>query len=120
MAKILIINPVIREEDDPRHVPYGLALIAAIADKEGHDVQVFDSNGWRPSDDDLREVLQADHWDIVATGGITTSHGFIKKALRSARQYSPQSLIVAGGGFPTSMPLEIMRFLPEIDVRVVG
>ena len=31
MAKILLINPTVREEDVPRHVPYGIALLAAIA-----------------------------------------------------------------------------------------
>jgi len=39
MVKILIINPIIREENDPKHLPYGQALMAAIAIKEGHQVQ---------------------------------------------------------------------------------
>ena len=47
MAKILFVNPAIREEDDPRHVPYGMALLAAIAMREGHLVQVYDANAWR-------------------------------------------------------------------------
>ncbi len=120
MAKVLFVNPVIREESEPRHVSYGLALMAAIADREGHDFQVFDANAWRPSDEDLREALKADEWDIVATGGITTAYGYIKKTTRFARQYAPQALIVAGGGFITSLPHDIMRFLPEIDVGVIG
>jgi hypothetical protein len=28
MAKILVINPVVREVDEPRHVPYGIARCA--------------------------------------------------------------------------------------------
>ena len=32
MAKVLIVNPIIRAEDDPRHVPYGLALLAGITE----------------------------------------------------------------------------------------
>src|SRR5438552_3228033 len=40
MAKVLFINPVIREEDAPRHVPYGMALLASLAMKEGNLVQV--------------------------------------------------------------------------------
>jgi len=120
MAKVLLINPIIREESSPRHIPYGLALLAAVADKEGHEVQVFDANAWRPSDDDLREALEADQWDIVATGGITTAYENIKKIVRFSRRYSPEALIVAGGGFLTSMPHDIMRFLPDIDVGVVG
>jgi len=75
MAKVLIVNPIIRAEDDPRHVPYGLALLAGVASREGHQIQVFDSNGWRPSDDELVEAIQADDWDVIATGGITTAYG---------------------------------------------
>ena len=46
MAKILFINPVVREEDDPKHIPYGIALLASIAIEKGHQVQVYDANAW--------------------------------------------------------------------------
>lgn len=120
MVKVLFINPVIREEVEARHVPYGLALMAAMASKLGHEVQVFDANAWRPSDESLAEVLSADRWDIVATGGITTAYGYIKKAVQAAKTHAPQALVVAGGGFLTSMPIEVMNFLPQIDLGVVG
>jgi anaerobic magnesium-protoporphyrin IX monomethyl ester cyclase len=120
MAKVLFINPVVREEDRPRHVPYGIALLAAIIDKQGHQVQIYDANAWRASDEVLRDVVQADHWDVVAIGGITTAYGSIKKIVEFARELSPGALIVAGGGFLTSMPREIMHFLPQLDVGVVG
>ncbi len=44
MAKVLFVNPIVREEDNPRHIPYGIALLAAIAMDKGHQVQVFDAN----------------------------------------------------------------------------
>ena len=73
MAKVLFINPVVREEDVPRHVPYGIALLAAIAIEKGHQVQIYDANAWRQGDDVLREVLAADDWEVIGLGGITTS-----------------------------------------------
>ena len=120
MAKVLFINPVIREEDDPKHVPYGIALLAAIAHEDGHQVQVYDANAWRLSDDTLRQVLEADEWDVVATGSITTAYGYIKKTVRYAKQYAPQALVVLGGGVLTSMPRDIMKFMPQVDVGVIG
>lgn len=120
MAKVLFVNPVIREEDMPKHVPYGLALLAAIVDKEGHKVQVYDANAWRLTDRELCDAIAADRWDVIATGGITTAYGYIKKMVRYAKQHAPQALVVAGGGFLTSMPREIMQFLPEVDIGVVG
>jgi radical SAM superfamily enzyme YgiQ (UPF0313 family) len=120
MAKILFVNPVIREEDDPRHVPYGMALLAAIAVREGHLVQVYDANAWRASDAVLSQVLQADRWDVIALGGITTAYRSIKHVVAMAKAVAPRALVVAGGGFITSMPRDIMRFLAQVDVGVLG
>ena len=120
MAKVLIVNPIIRAEDDPRHVPYGLALLAGVASREGHQIQVFDSNGWRPSDDELVEAIQADNWDVIATGGITTAYGYMKKTVQLARQHAPNALVMMGGGALTAMPRDIMGFCPEIDLGGIG
>lgn len=120
MAKILFVVPVMRAEESPKHVHMGIALAAAMADKHGHQVQVLDCNAWRPDDSVLREALGADDWDVIATGGITTAYGHIKKTVRFAREISPKSLIVLGGGVLTSMPVEAMTWLREVDVGVVG
>lgn len=120
MARVLFINPVVREEDKPRHIPYGIALLAAIAVKEGHEVQVYDANAWRQGFEVLEQVFEADEWDAVCIGGLTTSYGFIKKAVRLARRKCPDSFIIVGGGFVTSMPREILSWNPEIDLAVVG
>src|SRR5512139_2225020 len=103
MAKILFINPVVREEDVPRHIPYGIALLAAIARDEGHQVQVYDANAWRKGFDVVRQVLAADKWDVVAIGGLTTTYNFIKEVCRLASEHAKDSLLMAGGGFLTSM-----------------
>ena len=120
MAKVLLINPVVREEDTPKHIPYGIALLAAIADKEGHQVQIFDANAWRPSDAVLKDVMQADDWDAIGIGGISTVYGYTKKLLKAAQDYSPRSLIIVGGGMLTAIPQDIMRLMPEIHVGAVG
>lgn len=120
MAKVLFINPVVREEDVPRHVPYGIALLASIAMDKGHLVQVFDLNAWRVGDEVVAEVLDADDWQVIALGGITTAYGSIKRLVRLARARCPRALIVLGGGVLTSLPSEMMTLLPEVDVGVVG
>ena len=120
MAKILFINPVVREEDMPRHVPYGIALLAAIAMRDGHLVQIYDENAWRKGPDVIRQVCAADDWDIIGLGGITTAYGSIKSAVRIAREACPGALITLGGGVLTSLPREMMAWLPEVDVGVIG
>lgn len=120
MAKVLFINPVVREEDVPRHVPYGIALLASIAMNDGHQVQVYDQNAWRQSDDVVRDVIAADDWDVIAMGGITTTYGSIKSMVKIAREEHPEAVIMLGGGVLTSIPREILTWLPEVDVGVVG
>jgi radical SAM superfamily enzyme YgiQ (UPF0313 family) len=120
MARILFINPVVRMEDKPRHVPYGIALLAAIAMQDGHLVQVYDANAWRLGDDVLGQALEADDWDVVAVGGITTTYGQVKTICRLAAERAPDAFIVLGGGILTSMPHDMMRLIPQIHVGVIG
>jgi radical SAM superfamily enzyme YgiQ (UPF0313 family) len=120
MAKVLFINPVVREEDVPRHVPYGIALLAAIAMSKGHQVQVYDANAWRLGEETLHEVLAADAWDAIALGGMTTTYGSVRKIVAAARRVCPRATIVLGGGILTSLPHEMMRLLPQVDVGCIG
>ncbi len=120
MAKILFVNPVVREEDVPRHIPYGIALLAAIAVNKGHLVQIYDANAWRKGFGVLPDVYRADDWDVIAIGGLTTTYNFIKEACKIAKEVAPDAFLVAGGGFLTSMPKDIMSWLPQIDLGIVG
>jgi len=120
MAKVLFINPVVREEDQPRHVPYGIAVLASIAIRAGHKVQVYDENAWRRGEAILERVLRADRWEVIALGGITTAYASINAIVKQARRLCPDAVIVLGGGVLTSLPEEIMTLLPEVDVGVIG
>ena len=120
MAKILFINPVVRMEDDPKHVPYGIALLAAICNKHGHEVQVFDANAWRPSRADTARVLSADKWDVIGIGGITTTYGYVQFLLSEIDKLEFRPVVLLGGGLLTSMPHDIMELMPRTDLGVVG
>ena len=56
MAKLLFINPLMREEDEPRHVPYGMALLAALVVRDG--VALFAGPGGVPAVFDHEGVAQ--------------------------------------------------------------
>lgn len=120
MAKILMINPVVRDQDVPRHIPYGIALLASIAMKEGHQVQVYDANAWRKGFDVLEQVCKADDWDVIAIGGLITTYNYIKQSCEVIKKAAPNSTLIAGGGFLTCMPHDMMKWIPEIDLGVVG
>ena len=89
MAKVLFVNPVIREEDDPRHVPYGMALLAALAMREGHLVQVYDANAWRASDAVLVQILKA-----AGIPRVDVSPGMVELPAMVALEGRPQRRVV--------------------------
>ncbi len=104
----------------PKHVPYGIALLAAIVMEKGHLVQVYDANAWRAGDEILDEVLSAEDWDAIALGGITTAYGSIKKIVQRASKIAPNAKVILGGGVLTSLPMEIMAWLPQVDIGCIG
>ncbi len=120
MAKVLLINPVVREEDLPKHIPYGISELAAIAVEAGHLVQIYDENAWRKGAEVMAQICAADDWDVIAIGGLTTAYSSIKNTIKVARRTAPKAYIIAGGGFITSMPTEIMEWIPEIDLGIIG
>ena len=120
MAKVLFINPTVREEEEPKHIPMGIAQLAAIAIKAGHDVQIFDQNAWRQDEEVVRDIISSDNWDLIGIGGITTAYASIKKLAKLSKSCSPKSLLSLGGGVLTSIPKEVMTWLPEVDFGFVG
>lgn len=120
MAKVLFINPIVREEEEPKHVPMGMAQLAAISIKLGHKVQVYDHNAWRADDDQVSEVIKAENWDLIGIGGITTAYASIKKLVRLIKKIKPDQLISLGGGVLTSLPKEMMTWLPEVTFGFIG
>lgn len=120
MAKILFINPRIREQHPARHIPYGIALLASVCRDEGHQVAIYDENAWRKGQDTIKEVILADDWDVIGIGGLTTTYGNIKETCQLIKQVLPNVLLIAGGGFITSMPKDIMNWVKEIDLGVLG
>lgn len=118
--KILFIHPPVRLNDVPKHIPYGLGILMAVAEGLGHQVAFLDMNALRLTGDAVREALQEDRFDVVGVGGLSSQYKFIKPLLRLVKQCQPQALVLAGGGFLTSMPEETMALCPEIDVAVVG
>ena len=120
MAKVLFINPTVREEEEPKHIPMGIAQLASIAIREGHQVQIYDQNAWRQDDDVVKQVLESDNWDMIGIGGITTAYASIKKIIKLSRRICPKTVIALGGGVLTSIPNEVMKWLPEVDIGFVG
>ncbi len=118
--KILFINPPIRLQEPPKHIPYGMAILMAIADNMGYEITLLDVNAYRISNDTVSEEIKEERYDVVCIGGLSTQYRFIKDYVKIIKKEQPDATLIAGGGFLTSMPMRIMEWLPEVDVGVIG
>jgi radical SAM superfamily enzyme YgiQ (UPF0313 family) len=126
--KILFINPVVRYFDEPRHVPLGMLQLMGILERDHPKIkfQLYDANAFRIDNMEtgetkgLDQVLSAEEFDVIAIGGLITAYRYIRQAVKRCKQLQPHAKIIAGGGFYTATPYDMMDLLQEIDYGVVG
>lgn len=118
--KVLLINPLVRQRSEPQDIPYGLGMIAAITEKNNHDVAFLDLNAHRVTLQTAAEEISIDDYDIIGIGGLSSMYKDIIRLLPICKQIHPDALIVAGGGFVTYMPDKMLTLSPEIDIVVIG
>lgn len=125
--KVLLVVPEIRLDNAPNHFPFWAGILAGIIEQKGGHVGILDLNALRvnydnvqvPSDVIAKEIA-SEKWDIIGIGGLTTTYSRIKQLSPLIRKCSPDSLFVAGGGWSTYNPTEILQLVPEIDMIVIG
>ena len=127
MLKVLFVIPEIRLDAAPQHFPFWAGILAAIVEQKGGQVGILDLNALREKYGDnqvpspiISEEILSEKWDIIGIGGLTTTYSRIKQISPIIRKFAPDSLIVAGGGWSTYNPTEILQLVPEIDVIVIG
>ena len=126
--KVLFINPTVRYFDEPRHVPLGILQLMAILERDHPQIkfQLYDQNAFRIDNfengktEGLDEVLKSEDFDVIAIGGLITAYRSIKLTVKRVKQFQPHAKIIAGGGFYSAIPYEMMDFLPELDYGCVG
>ncbi|MBW2671907.1 MAG: B12-binding domain-containing radical SAM protein [Deltaproteobacteria bacterium] len=124
MARIMLVNSPIRTSEPPKHIPYGLAILAALADSTGHEVGILDVNAFRLNRELIRRDLKAEAadkpLDLIGVSGLVTTYGFQKEIIPWLRRDHPGAVIVAGGGCASSIPGEMLEWIPELDMVCIG
>ena len=125
--KILLVVPEIRLDSKPNHFPFWASILAAIVEQKGGHVGILDLNALRDNYDSVQvpshiiaKEISSEKWDIIGIGGLTTTYSRIKELSPLIKKYAPDSLFVAGGGWSTYNPTEILQLVPEIDIIVIG
>jgi len=118
--KCLLVVPPIKTKDPPYNIPLGAISLAAVIEKEGHDVAVFDNNAYRLSQEEVIGNINDESWDIIGMGSLVTTYVWQKRMFELLRKEFPETLLIAGGGLATSLKHDLMEWVPEIDIIVIG
>ena len=125
--KVLFIAPEVRIDSAPYHFPFWIGILGAIVERKGGQVAALDLNALRTEfkgnqipNEVLEEEIGRESWDLVGIGGLTSTYKRIKELTPIIRRASPQSIIIAGGGWSTYNPDEILKLVPEIDMICIG
>jgi len=120
--KFLLVHPPMDGSEPPvrRTEGLGLAYIAAVLRRDGHEVEMLDGylrrlRPWAL----IREILKRD-FDCL---GITASdvHKYTTISIaRAVRRHRKDALIIAGGYFPTFHAERLLTVCPEFDFVVRG
>lgn len=116
MLKIALINPA--QPNKYPQPPIGLALIAAVLEREGYPVTVLDANALRLQPKDLAPLVT--DVDVVGLTAMTPTVGAAVSIARHLKQANPELTIILGGAHATLLPEETLATAPEIDIIVRG
>ena len=125
--KVLFVVPEVRLDGTPTIFPFWAGIFASIVEKKGGDVGILDLNALRVNHDGklvpsdiIEKEIASEKWDIIGIGGLTTTYGRIKQLSSLIRKNSKDSLFIAGGGWSTYNPDEILQLIPELDLICLG
>ena len=116
--KILLISPP--QNTRYPQPPLGLAMLAAVLEKEGHSVRILDLTALGLSENAIPQIIQTER---PAIAGITAMTSTINSALSMARMIKETDanvLVVLGGAHVSILPEETLQKNPAVDIIVRG
>src|SRR3989338_1741271 len=124
--KIALINPpylVIYKKlniHQEASIPLGLLYIAAVLEKAGYQVKVFDPNLHNLSLSELIGQIRLYEPELIGLTSVTPTFNAAQKISFELKRAFPGTPIVMGGPHVTSLPEDSLNFTPEVDFVIAG
>jgi anaerobic magnesium-protoporphyrin IX monomethyl ester cyclase len=118
--RILLVNPPSRASQKEELIvpPLGLAYLAAVLEREGHEVKVLDAFARGLSWNEFEEEAQREKPDLLGIGGLTPTLDSTLRAIRICRPHT--RYLVMGGPHISVHKQEFFRTCPELDFGIIG
>jgi radical SAM superfamily enzyme YgiQ (UPF0313 family) len=117
-AKIMLVNPPIPPKTYMHTTLFpliGLAYMAAILDKHGHEVTVIDCPALKLTHEDLKREITKLQPDIVGITSVTVNSSSALQAASSAKESHPRAFTVLGGPHVTVLDEQTLSENKDVD-----
>ncbi len=98
----------------------GLAYVAAVLEKDGHQVMVIDCPPQHLTYKHIDQEISHFQPDIIGITSVTATFTSALKVAQNTKQVCPQALVVLGGPHVTIADDKFLLQHPEVDVVVKG
>lgn len=101
--------------------PIGIAYVSASLKRNGF--RVFNLNLTLENnsiEDSVRNAIELNHIDIVATGDLIVNYRVVKDIIDIAKKVHPEIITIIGGGMVTHSPNEAMKLIGKADYGIIG
>jgi anaerobic magnesium-protoporphyrin IX monomethyl ester cyclase len=102
------------------NLPIGLAYLAAVLEKAGYDLALFDCPALGIDHNSLRAKLAALAPDVIGLTAVTPTIDSALLAAHVAKEACPNAAVVLGGPHATFMDTQILSENADVDVIVRG
>ncbi len=105
----MLIRPKSAYADVVAGIPIGIAILASVAEKKGHQVRVLDIGLEEDPEGSLKAAFAKMSYDIAGLSCMSVEFLGGLETAQSIRKISPGTHIIFGGQHPTIMPDQAMR-----------
>jgi len=106
--RIALINPPQKNLGPNKWVPLGLTYIAAILEKNGHNIKIIDMNAKNMSLVDLDNYLNGD-FDVIGVTGMITQYSSVLSIIATSKMKCPKAKVILGGPLATTLFAELLE-----------
>ena len=118
--KVTLVNPPYpsRAHSHPPFIPLGIAYLGAIAEEEGHEVNVVDCQAERLGYSAFRQRISQSNPDVVGVTATTLLYNSAKQLITIAKEAHPDCTTMLGGSHASFWDGNALEECPSLDVVV--
>jgi radical SAM superfamily enzyme YgiQ (UPF0313 family) len=118
--KVTLVNPPypLKAHSHPPFIPLGIAYLGAVAEKEGHEVNVIDCQAEGLDYSSFRQRIGQTAPDIVGVTATTLLYSSAKQILAITKEVHPNCLTMLGGSHASFWDENALKECPSLDVVV--